>query len=124
MKHNTKIISLFFALIISSANIAFAGNPNDLISIKTDPVLKDPRGMISIKTDPVLNPRSELLKGYNNNFQSILDLIGAFEKSGAKVSTNIIENNGITVLEVTVNGNKTTPFVLKCLDCEVIVYEY
>ena len=29
-------------------------NPSGLISVKTDPVLKDPRSMIFVKTDPVL----------------------------------------------------------------------
>jgi hypothetical protein len=97
-------------------------DPKGLISIKTDPVLKDPRGLISIKTDPVLKPIYYSSNGFTFNSQPVIDLINALKKSGARVTTKVVELNNQIILEVYVNGKKQTPFVLQCLDC--IEFEY
>lgn len=97
-------------------------NPKGLISVKTDPVLKDPRGLISVKTDPVLKPIYYSSNGFTFDSQPVLDLINELEKSGAKVTTKVIEINNQILLEVYVNGNRQTPFILQCLDC--IEFEY
>lgn len=95
-------------------------DPLGMISVNTDPVLKDPRGMISIKTDPVLRTIDVSINDLNS--QSIMELIALLEKSGAKVTTRVVDSNGVTALEVFVNGKKLTPLVLQCLDC--IEFEY
>lgn len=96
-------------------------DPKSMISIKTDPVLSDPKGMISVKTDPVLKTLSESIDGFSVNFQPIMDLISSLEKSGAKVSYRVVESKGLVLLEVTVNGKMISPFIL---NEGVIVYEY
>jgi hypothetical protein len=76
--------------------------------------------LIAIKTDPVLR-EIEMLK-FNAN--ATFELLAALEKNGAKISYKVVELDGVTMLEVKLNGALVASFAVGCKNCEPIVFEY
>ena len=107
-------------------------NPSGLISVKTDPVLKDPRSMIFVKTDPVLkDPRETIaiktdpvlkalgagVDASSINLDLVLGLVTALEARGAKVALRTESQQGVQVLEVKVDGKVLPTYLLSCESC-------
>ena len=116
MYKNYTITKFFLALaIIISAN-------SGSVEAQLDPGTSGKTGgdLIAVKTDPVLR-EIDMLK-FNAN--STFELLAALEKSGAKVSYKAVELDGVTMLEVKLNGARVASFAVGCKNCEPIVFEY
>lgn len=95
-------------------------NPLDMIGVKTDPVLSNPKDMITVKTDPVLSPIGAL----NLNLGSLMDLIGALQLAGLKVTYWMAEEDGVVSLKVSVDGKTIQSFVVDSPELAKIEFEY
>jgi hypothetical protein len=95
-------------------------NPLDMISVETDPVLSNPKDMIAVKTDPVLSPIGTL----KIKLASLMDLIGALQLTGLKVTHWMPEKDGVVSLKVSVDGKTVQTFVLDSTELAKIEFEY
>lgn len=95
-------------------------NPLDMIGIKTDPVLSNPKDMIAIKTDPVLRSVDAL----NLNLNALMDLIGSLQLAGLKVTYWMAEEDGVMSLKVSVDGKTIQSFVVDSPELANIKFEY
>ena len=69
-----------------------------------------------------LDPRSTRVAQLDT--AGVEGLLAALEARGAKVELSSSEEQGFSFLNIKVDGQKITPLLIGCRDCEPIVYEY